>query len=175
MCRLRNIAMRDYQESSTTGQTDTHTHTDGRTDRQTLDKVIPMCRYASQATQKLKSYLNYAKVFMTCRNVSNQTCPKWTNTICSTKLKFSSLTLTFNPKIKRGCPRANTCAKYDHCRSKDNNKSYCAAMVESLKSKFDLDLWSQNQKRLSSGNCEHICEASFLYAKRKWSHHANIV
>ena len=27
--------------------------TDGRTDRQTPDKVIPMCRYASQATQKL--------------------------------------------------------------------------------------------------------------------------
>ena len=48
MCRLRNIAMRDYQESVTTGQTDR------RTDRQTPDKVIPMCRYASQATQKLK-------------------------------------------------------------------------------------------------------------------------
>ena len=27
-------------------------HTDRRTDRQTPDKVIPMCRYASQATQK---------------------------------------------------------------------------------------------------------------------------
>ena len=27
--------------------------TDGRTDGQTTDKVIPMCRYASQATQKL--------------------------------------------------------------------------------------------------------------------------
>ena len=44
------IAMRDYQESVTTGQTDRHT--DGRTDRQTPDKVIPTCRYASQATQK---------------------------------------------------------------------------------------------------------------------------
>ena len=33
----------DYQESVTTGQTD----------RETPDKVIPMCRYASQATQKL--------------------------------------------------------------------------------------------------------------------------
>ena len=42
MCRLRNIAMRDYQESVTTGQTD----------RKTPDKVIPMCRYALQATQK---------------------------------------------------------------------------------------------------------------------------
>ena len=48
MCRLRNIAMRDCQESVTIGQTDTRTH------RQTPDKVIPMCRYASQATQKLK-------------------------------------------------------------------------------------------------------------------------
>ena len=50
MCRLRNIAMRDYQESVTTVQTHT------RTDRQTPDKVIPMCRYASQATQKLSNY-----------------------------------------------------------------------------------------------------------------------
>ena len=47
MCRLRNIAMRDYQESVTTGQTDT------QMDRQTADKVIPMCCYASQVTQKL--------------------------------------------------------------------------------------------------------------------------
>ena len=46
MCRLRNIAMRDYQESVNIGQTDARTH------RQTPDKVIPMCRYASQATQK---------------------------------------------------------------------------------------------------------------------------
>ena len=40
--------MRDYQESVTTGQTDRWT------DRQTPDKVIPMCRYASQVTQKMK-------------------------------------------------------------------------------------------------------------------------
>ena len=61
MCRLRNIAMRDYQESVTTGQTHRWT------DRQTPDKVIPMCRYASQATQKghsiheviLNSYVIY--------------------------------------------------------------------------------------------------------------------
>ena len=83
--------MRDYQESVTTGQTDTHTdrcrtklslcaamlgrrhkiHTQtdaGQSDpyvplclagdtkythRQTPDKVIPMCRYASHETQKL--------------------------------------------------------------------------------------------------------------------------
>ena len=39
MCRLRNIAMHDYQESVTTGQTDRHRQTDAG-------------RYASQATQK---------------------------------------------------------------------------------------------------------------------------
>ena len=50
MCRLQNIAMRDYQESVTTRQT-------GRqTDSQMPDKVIPMCRYALQATQKLSRY-----------------------------------------------------------------------------------------------------------------------
>ena len=41
-CFACETAMRDYQESVTTGQTD----------RQTPDKVIPMCRYVSQATQK---------------------------------------------------------------------------------------------------------------------------
>ena len=41
MCRLRNIAMHDYQESVTTGQTD------GRTDRQTdagqSDPYVLLC------------------------------------------------------------------------------------------------------------------------------------
>ena len=49
MCSLRNIAMRDYQESVTTGQT--ARQTDRHTERQTSNEVIPMCRYASQATQ----------------------------------------------------------------------------------------------------------------------------
>ena len=40
--------MPDYQESVTAGQTHTWT------DRQTPDKVIPMCRYASQVTQKYR-------------------------------------------------------------------------------------------------------------------------
>ena len=48
MCRLRNIAMHDYQESMTTGQTD-----------RCRTKVIPMCRYASQATQKIDIYLHH--------------------------------------------------------------------------------------------------------------------
>ena len=46
MCRLRNIAL----ESVTDGQTDRQM--DRKTDGRTTDKVIPMCRYASQATQK---------------------------------------------------------------------------------------------------------------------------
>ena len=51
MCRLQKIAVRDYQESVTTGQT--HGRTDRQTERQTPDKVIPMCCYALQVTQKL--------------------------------------------------------------------------------------------------------------------------
>ena len=62
MCCLRNIAMRNYQESVTIGQTDTHT--DGRTDRQMLDKMIPICRYASQATQKFCTKANIIDFFL---------------------------------------------------------------------------------------------------------------
>ena len=55
MCCLPNIAMRDYQKSVTTGQTDRQT--DACMHRQTQDKVIPMCRYALQATQKKGYYM----------------------------------------------------------------------------------------------------------------------
>ena len=41
MCRLRNIAMRDYQESVTTGQTDRQT--DGQTDAGQSDPYVPLC------------------------------------------------------------------------------------------------------------------------------------
>ena len=41
MCRLRNIAMRDYKESVTTGQT--HRQTDGRTDAGQSDPYVPLC------------------------------------------------------------------------------------------------------------------------------------
>ena len=46
---LYGVHKRDYQESVTIGQTDARTqaHTDRR-----RNKVIPMWRYASQATQK---------------------------------------------------------------------------------------------------------------------------
>ena len=57
MRHLRNIAMRDYQESVTSGQTNIYTH------RQKTDKVIPMCRYALQATQKWVG-VAYAVVFI---------------------------------------------------------------------------------------------------------------
>ena len=59
MCDLRNKAMHDYQESVTTGQTDTWTP----------DKVIPICRYALQATQKLKN----RRMIPMCRYASQAT------------------------------------------------------------------------------------------------------
>ena len=63
MCRLQNIAMRDYQESVTTGQTDTRTDVQ----KDTQDKVIPMCNYASQAPQKwhLHTFAYLLRVHMT--------------------------------------------------------------------------------------------------------------
>ena len=51
MCRLRNIAIRDYQESVTTGRPASQPAR--QIDGQTTDKVLPMCRYASQATQNV--------------------------------------------------------------------------------------------------------------------------
>ena len=57
MCRLRNIALG--------GDRRTDRQTDGRTDRQTTDKVIPMCRYASQATQKC--HLRFKDVNFICQ------------------------------------------------------------------------------------------------------------
>ena len=51
MCCLRNIAMRDYQESMTTGQTDTHTHK--QTDFRLSNPYMPLC--FAGATQKLLS------------------------------------------------------------------------------------------------------------------------
>ena len=50
--------------SVTDGRTDrqmdgrTDRQMDGRTDRQTMDKVIPMCRYALQATQQSDPYVS---------------------------------------------------------------------------------------------------------------------
>ena len=41
MCRLRNIAMCDYQESVTTGQMDGQT--DRRTEARQSDRYVPLC------------------------------------------------------------------------------------------------------------------------------------
>ena len=41
MCHLQNIAMRDYQESVTTGQT--HRHTDRQTEAGQSDPYVPLC------------------------------------------------------------------------------------------------------------------------------------
>ena len=41
MCRLQNIAMRDYQESVTTRQT--NRHTDRQTDAGQSDPYVPLC------------------------------------------------------------------------------------------------------------------------------------
>ena len=41
MCRLRNIAMRDYQESVTTGQMDRQT--DGQKKAGQSDPYVPLC------------------------------------------------------------------------------------------------------------------------------------
>ena len=37
--------------------------TDRQTDGQRTDKVIPMCRYASQATQKVRLAKNFEEIF----------------------------------------------------------------------------------------------------------------
>ena len=49
--------MRDYQKNC-----DYRIDKNGRTDRQTPDKVIPMCRYASQAKQKSLLFLSSFEV-----------------------------------------------------------------------------------------------------------------
>ena len=91
MCRLRNIAMRDYKESVTTGRTDRQT--DRRTDRQAADKVIPMCRYASQATQKrygrcLHENHTCYKIYIFCIQIERVTDRYLYQFIYHTKLKL---------------------------------------------------------------------------------------
>ena len=58
-------------------QTDRQTdgRTDRQTDRQTTDKVIPMCRYASQATQKLPVPLNDLIATLFSSRVSSSKLP----------------------------------------------------------------------------------------------------
>ena len=61
MCRLRNIAMRDYQESVTTGQTDTRT--DGQTDAGQSDPYVPLCFAGNTKTwdeENSEDFLEYS-------------------------------------------------------------------------------------------------------------------
>ena len=51
MCRLRNIALESVTEKR-------DRRMDRETEGRTTDKVIPMCCYASQATQKLQKVLS---------------------------------------------------------------------------------------------------------------------
>ena len=64
MCRLRNIAMCDYQESVTTG----HTDRDGQTDAGQSDPYVPLC-FAGDTTmiQVCINSLNYKN--STTRNI----------------------------------------------------------------------------------------------------------
>ena len=52
MCRLRNIAMRDYQESVTTGQTH------GRTDAGQSDPYVPLCFAGDTKSLLCKDLIN---------------------------------------------------------------------------------------------------------------------
>ena len=67
MCRLQNIAMRDYQESVTTRQTHTQKNgrTDGQTDARHSDPHVPLCFAGNTKTvphhayKTVKCNLNY--------------------------------------------------------------------------------------------------------------------
>ena len=80
---------------------------DRQTDRQTRDKVIPMCRYASQVTQKGIDLARWNKTLLLnifC-NIHNDTfMPKfyfWT---------FSwDILITRHVFVKHGCPRQQHC------------------------------------------------------------------
>ena len=70
--RLRNLVMCDDQENVTTRKTDR------QTDRQMRDKVIPMCRYASQATvAPWTSCLTSLGPYTLLCKVKFQNWPKW--------------------------------------------------------------------------------------------------
>ena len=65
MCRLRNIAMRDYQESVTIGQThrrtDRHTHT--QTDAGQSDPYVPLCFAGDTKIQYKDMFLKYLWIY----------------------------------------------------------------------------------------------------------------
>ena len=63
MCRLRNIAMRDYQESVTTGQTDT-----GQS-----DPYVPLCFAGDTKSRSNATKVEVAKGNNSSKSQSNKT------------------------------------------------------------------------------------------------------
>ena len=59
MCRLRNIAMRDYQESVTTRQTHTQ---DGQTDAGQSDPYVPLCFAGDTKRSRMQILSHYQLV-----------------------------------------------------------------------------------------------------------------
>ena len=74
--------------------------------------------------------------------------------------------LTYWPQIERGPSQAmvNTSVKYHYCLAKING--YHMETIQSLKTKYDLVLWSFDPK-INRG--QYIWEVSLLYVKCKWS------
>ena len=79
MCRLRNIAMRDYQESVTTGQTHTRTH--AQTDAGQSDPYVPLCfagdtktpnKLETQIKQNVDEHVGTGNVY--CYSTCNMCC-----------------------------------------------------------------------------------------------------
>ena len=72
MCRLRNIAMRDYQESVTTGQTH------GQIEAGQSDPYVPLC-FAGDTIKYLVPFSYVSKVIAMqfkniCHSLSNRYC-----------------------------------------------------------------------------------------------------
>ena len=80
MYRPWNIAIYAWLPRKCDYRTDTKAH--GRTDRQTPGKVIPMCRYASQATQK-HNILSLEWDNQTCIVSSSMGSSHFTDIACS--------------------------------------------------------------------------------------------
>ena len=71
MCRLQSIAMRDYQESVTIGQTDRQTH--GRTDARQSDPYVPLCFAGDTKSSKRLKFQN----FNICPNILHDQKQLW--------------------------------------------------------------------------------------------------
>ena len=78
MCRLRNIAMPDYQESATTRQADRHTHTDRRRTKWSL--CAAMLRRRHNKRDSCKGFDNRSRVnsiaLVSLNIIDNTSCKK---------------------------------------------------------------------------------------------------